>query len=274
MILIADIGSTKGDWCLVDGDKFTSIQTLGFNPYALSNEFLIEILKFLNKKIDLNQVKKLFYYGAGCNNPKYKNLVKKILSEKLINASIFVESDLLGACRAICGNKSGIVSILGTGSNSCLYDGKKIIKKIDSLGYLFGDEGSGFEIGKNIFIKYKRNELPKDLFLSFKQRFDKENDLLEKIYLDNNRSKLVSNFSKFVFENKHHPYIDYYINEHFTSYFNKILSNYNKRFYLNFCGSLAYYFKSYIKNISKKKEYKIGKIISKPIKYLSKYHSQ
>ena len=274
MILIADIGSTKGDWCLVDGDKFTSIQTLGFNPYTLSNEFLIEILKILNKKIDLNQVKKLFYYGAGCNNIKYKNLVKKILSEKLINASIFVESDLLAACRATCGNKSGIVSILGTGSNSCLYDGKKIIKKIDSLGYLFGDEGSGFEMGKNIFIKYKRDDLPQDLSLSFKQMYDKNNDLLEKIYLETNTSKLVSNFSEFVFENKDHPYIDYYINEHFTSYFNKILSNYNKRYYLNFCGSIAYHFKSYLEKISKKKEYRIGIIISKPISYLAEYHSQ
>ena len=274
MILIADIGSTKGDWCLVDGDKFTSIQTLGFNPYTLSNEFLIEILKFLNKKIDLNQVDQLFYYGAGCNNPKYKNLVKKILSKKLINASIFVETDLLAACRATCGNKIGIVSILGTGSNSCLYDGKKIIKKINSLGYLFGDEGSGFEMGKNIFIKYKRDDLPQDLSLIFKQMYDKNNDLLEKIYLENNISKFVSNFSEFVFENNDHPYIDYYINQHFLEYFNTILINYDKRHYLNFCGSIAYYFKSYIKNISKKKEYKIGKIISKPIKHLSKYHSQ
>ncbi len=273
MILIADIGSTKGDWCLVDGDKFTSIQTLGFNPYTLSNEFLIEILKILNKKIDLNQVKKLFYYGAGCNNIKYKNLVKKILSEKLINASIFVETDLLAACRATCGNKSGIVSILGTGSNSCLYDGKKIIKKIDSLGYLFGDEGSGFEMGKNIFIKYKRDDLPQDLSLSFKQMFDKNNDLLEKIYLDNNKSKLISNFSKYVFENKQHTYIDNYVNQHFSDYFNNILINYDKRYNLNFCGSLAYYFKSYLEKISKQKKIKIGKIISKPISYLSEYHS-
>ena len=104
--------------------------------------------------------------------------------------------------------------------------------------------------------------------------YDKNNDLLEKIYLDNNKSKLISNFSEFVFENKQHTYIDNYVNEHFTSYFNKILSNYNKRYYLNFCGSIAYYFKSYIKNISKKKEFKIGRIISKPIKHLSKYHSQ
>ena len=85
MILIADIGSTKGDWCLVDGDKFTSIQTLGFNPYTLSDNFLIKILTSLKKKIDLSQVQKLFYYGAGCNNLKYKDLIKKILSERLIN---------------------------------------------------------------------------------------------------------------------------------------------------------------------------------------------
>ena len=274
MILIADIGSTKGDWCLIDGVKSKTIETLGFNPFTLSNEFLIEILKFLKNKIDLNQVKKLFYYGAGCNNLKYKDLVKNTLSKKFVNSSIFVESDLLAACRATCGNKSGIVSILGTGSNSCLYDGKKIIKKIDSLGHLFGDEGSGFELGKNIFVKYKRNELPKDLSFSFKQRFDKENDLLEKIYLERNTSKLVSNFSKFLFENKDHPYFDNYLNQHFLDYFNNILRNYNKRHYLNFCGSIAFYFKSHIKKISKQKKYKIGKIISKPICYLSEYHSQ
>ncbi len=274
MILIADIGGTKGDWCLFDGINFKTIQTLGFNPYTLSNEFLIEILKSLKKKIDLSQVQKLFYYGAGCNNLKYKDLVKNILSEKLINASIFVESDLLAACRATCGNESGIVSILGTGSNSCLYDGKKIVKKIDSLGYIFGDEGSGFEMGKNIFIKYKRNDLPKEIFLSFKKRFDNNNDLLEKIYLENNTSKLVSSFSKFVLENKHHSFIDNYINQHFLNYFNNILRNYSKRHRLNFCGSLSYHFKSYLKNISKQKGYKIGKIISKPISYLYEYHSK
>ena len=274
MILIADIGGTKGDWCLVDGVKSTTIQTSGFNPYTFSNDFLIEILKFLNRKIDLNQVDQLFYYGAGCNNLKYKNLVKKILSGKLINASIFVESDLLAACRSTCGNKSGIVSILGTGSNSCLYDGKKIIKKIDSLGYLFGDEGSGFEMGKNIFIKYKRDDLPQDLSLCFKQMFDKNNDLLEKIYLETSTSKLVSNFSEFVFENKDHSYINHFINQHFLNYFNRILRYYDNKYCVNFSGSLAYYFKSYIKNILKKKEYKIGKIISKPISYLAEYHSQ
>ena len=274
MILIADIGGTKGDWCLVDGVKSTTIQTSGFNPYTLSNDFLIEILNTLKKKIDFNQVEKLFYYGSGCNNFKHKNLIKNTLSDKLINASIFVEDDLLGACRATCGNKSGIVSILGTGSNSCLYDGRKIIKKIDSLGYLFGDEGSGFELGKNFFIKYKRDELPKDLSLSFKQRFDKNNNLLEKIYLESNTSKSVSNFSKYVFENKNHSYIDNFINQHFLDYFNNILRNYDKIYYLNFCGSLAYYFKSYLKKISIKKENKIDKIISKPISYLSEYHSQ
>ena len=274
MILIADIGGTKGDWCLVDGVKSTNIKTSGFNPYTLSNEVLIEILKFLNKKIDLNRVDQFFYYGAGCNNLKYKNLVKKTLSEKLINASIFVESDLLAACRATCGNKSGIVSILGTGSNSCLYDGKKIMKKIDSLGYLFGDEGSGFEMGKNIFIKYKRDDLPQDLSLSFKQIFDKNNDLLEKTYLDNNISKLISNFSKYVFENRHHSFMNNYINQHFLNYFNTILINYDKRYDLNFCGSIAYYFKSYLEKISKQKKYRIGNIISKPILHLAKYHSQ
>ena len=273
MILIADIGGTKGDWCLVDGVKSTTIQTSGFNPYTFSNDFLIEILNTLKKKIDFNQVKKLFYYGAGCNNLKYKNLVKNILSKKLINASIFVENDLLGACRATCGNESGIVSILGTGSNSCLYDGRKIIKKIDSLGYLFGDEGSGFEMGKKIFINYKRNELPHDLSLIFQQKFDNNNSLLKKIYLERNKSKLVANFSKFVFENKDHYYIHNFINKHFLDYFNNILRHYNKKYYLNFCGSIAFYYKSYINFIGNQKQFKIRKIISNPIDDLIKYHS-
>ena len=104
--------------------------------------------------------------------------------------------------------------------------------------------------------------------------YDKNNDLLEKIYLENNTSKLVSNFSEFVFENNDHPYIDYYINQHFLEYFNTILINYDKRYDLNFCGSIAYYFKSYLEKISKQKKYRIGNIISKPILHLAKYHSQ
>jgi len=273
MILIVDIGGTKGDWCLVDGVNSKTIRTLGFNPYTLSNNFLVKILKALKKKIDFNQVKRLFYYGAGCNNLENKSLVKNILSEKLINASIFVESDLLGACRATCGKESGIVSILGTGSNSCLYDGNKIVKKIDSLGYIFGDEGSGFEMGKNIFIKYKRNELPDDLSLIFQQKFDNNNSLLKNIYLDKNKSKMVSNFSKFIFENKDHYYINNFINKHFLDYFNNILRHYNKKYCMNFCGSIAFYYKSYINFIGNQKQFKIGKIISNPIDDLIKYHS-
>ena len=130
MILIADIGSTKGDWVLVNDSISYKFKTSGFNPYNQTNNDLLACINTLKNKIDLELITKLFYYGSGCNTDFHIIKLKKTLIRQFKNASVYVESDLLGACRSTCGNNSGIVSILGTGSNSCLYDGKEIIKKL------------------------------------------------------------------------------------------------------------------------------------------------
>ena len=130
MILIADVGGSKGDWCLVDKNKVVKYKTSGFNPYVSSEIDFYKTINSLKNKFDFKKVKKIFYYGAGCKNKYEINLLNKSLSQIFLNSIISVESDLLGACRATCFNNSGIVSILGTGSNSCYYNGKKIVKKI------------------------------------------------------------------------------------------------------------------------------------------------
>jgi len=274
MILITDVGSSKGHWILINKNKISKYKTSGFNPYISSDDDFSNIIDTLKKKFNFKKVKKIFYYGAGVKQKVEIDYLHNLLSQSFLNASINIESDLIGACRATCGNKRGVVSILGTGSNSCLYDGEKIIKTINSLGYIFGDEGSGFDMGRNFFKMYKRDLLPKDLSLNFKNEYDKKNNLLKYIYRQDNKSKFIANFSKFIFLNKKHPFINDFIRLHFEKYFDDILSKYDKNDTLNFSGSIGFYYKSYILKIAEEKGFKIDKIILYPIDVIYKFHSK
>ena len=160
MILIADSGSTKTDWRLVvEGGEINSFETIGFNPYFITSEsILTELIKS-----DLNEIKEsvteVYFYAAGCSSQKNRTVIQEPLNTFFCNSKVEVQHDMLAAARATCGKEKGIVGILGTGSNSCLYDGEKITENIRALGFILGDYGSGADIGKNFIKAFLANEV-------------------------------------------------------------------------------------------------------------------
>ena len=270
MEIIADVGGTRGRWVIVDKTKIKTIETSGFNPYSYNISSLDKILEFLKKSIRSFKIEKISYYGAGINNLQTKSIVEKSIKNHFLNTKVDVFSDLLGSCRALCHDKKGVVSILGTGSNSCYFDGNEIKNKINSLGHLLGDEGSGYVLGKSFLKKHLRNELPNNLSDSFNDNFNINENFLRDIYKGDSHS-MISGISKFIYSIKNEKIIKKLLIDHFTYYFNEVILKYNtKKIYLS--GSIAHYFSDEIKEVSSGYNVNIMKIIKDPIDHLIKYH--
>ena len=277
MKLIADSGSTKTDWRLLSSDgKNQSVQTIGFNPYHISNE---EIIAELNKS-DLKSIKKevheVIFYGSGCSSPSKSNEIKTALQQFFIQATISVSHDLLAAARALCGHEKGMVAILGTGSNTCLFDGENITANVSALGYILGDEGSGAYIGKNFIQALLNKELSQEIEDKFKQQYNLTlTDVLDAVYKKPLPNRFLAQFAKFVYENKHQPEISTLIDECFKAFFEKYICKYEnyQQYPLNIVGSVGYVFKQEIEKVAASYNVKIGKVIKQPIEELVKFHS-
>ena len=254
----------------MDKTKIKTIETSGFNPYSYNISSLDKILEPLKKSIKSFKIERISYYGAGINNLQTKSIIEKSIKNHFLNTEVDVFSDLLGSCRALCNNKKGVVSILGTGSNSCYFDGNKIKKKINSLGYLLGDEGSGYVMGKSFLKKHLRNELPIYLSDSFNDNFNIKENFLRDIYKGDSHS-MISDISKFIYTVKKEKIIKKLLIDQFSYYFNEIILKYNtKEIYLS--GSIAHYFSDEIKEVSREYNINVMKIIKDPIDHLIKYH--
>ena len=271
MKLIVDIGGTRGRWFVLDKKNQISFKSDGFNPFTSKIDVLSGILVSLKSSFDFDSILNIHYYGAGISSENKKIEVRKVLKTFFTKSDVEINSDLLGSCRALCNDKSGVVGILGTGSNSCYYDGNKIKSKIKSLGYLLGDEGSGYDMGKKILIGYLRNDMPTTLRDKFSIKFDKKMDLLERLYDESNKEKFIASFSNFIHENKKNEYISEFLQNHFSNYFENIILKYSsKNIYLT--GSIAYYFKNEILMVAKEKKLIIEKIEKDPINHLCDFH--
>ena len=210
MKLIADSGATKSDWVLIDksGERM-SFQLLGMNPFYIGSDKIIEILAHdIVPFTDQKKISEVHFYGAGCSSPNKKMMIEEAIQNVFKNSRITVESDLLGAARALFGNKEGLACILGTGSNSCYYDGQTIVKTLPSLGYFFADEGSGAHMGK-IFIKdYLLGNLPKKVEESFKKEFNYTRDnILDAIYNMPFPNRFLASFCDFYTDHISDKYI-------------------------------------------------------------------
>ncbi|MCW3076271.1 MAG: N-acetylglucosamine kinase, partial [Bacteroidetes bacterium] len=184
MILIADSGSTKTDWVLLDEKNKKHYKTIGYNPYFINSENIYHSLsEKLVPNFEPTVIKKVFFYGAGCSTTGNASIVNNALTRCFINSEISVGHDMLAAARALLGNKKGFAAIIGTGSNTCLYDGKEIENNIDSLGYLMGDEGSGSYIGKKIVRDFMRGYLPPELTKNFNDTYHLSNaEIFDNLY--------------------------------------------------------------------------------------------
>ena len=278
MILIADSGSTKTDWRLVDSDReICQIQTKGFNPYYQEfAEILIEIETALIPKLDPASVSTIFFYGAGCSTAERQQKISAALSPFFKKAAIFVHSDLIGAARAASGKLPGIVCILGTGSGSCLYDGDKIVENIPSLGFILGDEGSGAWLGKKMVTDFLRGHMPQKSMETIKQKLliDKE-IILEHVNHRPMPSRYLAGFAKFISENSDQTYFYQLLFDSFTAFAKNYIIRYENYSDLvcHFVGSVAFHNQKMLHNVANYNGFEIGNIIKSPIDGLTSFHS-
>ena len=277
MILIADSGSTKTDWVLVDENLSRHpFSTRGFNPFLVTGEQIGNILVTeIHIGIDKSLIKQIYFYGAGCSDDVRCGIVHEALKKFFSNASIEINHDLLGAARALCGTQKGIVAILGTGSNSCLFDGQKIVEQIPSLGYILGDEGSGAYIGKKIIAEYLYRDMPQDLLnLLDKESGMKKEEILSTLYHAEMPSGYLAGFMKYVQQNISHPFVYSLVKKCFADFFEHHICRYNpgKETPMHCTGSVGFHFRDILKSVAQEKNINLEKIIDKPINPLVEYH--
>lgn len=281
MILVADSGSTKTDWRLInDSGKETQYFTIGFNPYFQTELQIAEEIKgTLLPKIQsfgvISTNFQLYYYGAGCSTPNKNKVVADALRSNFPNAAIEVNHDLLAAARALCGKTEGIAAILGTGSNSCRFDGTKIVENVFSLGYIFGDEGSGANIGKWFATHYMNGNLPQTLAEEFYKTHQLTKEaILDHVYSKPMPSKFLASFSVFVLDNISHPFLKNMVIGCFNAFFEQQIVKYTnyKQLTFNCVGSVGFNYQVLLKEVAIQKGITVGKIIASPTNELVKYH--
>ncbi len=277
-ILIADSGSTKTEWCLLHGDKKKKLATQGLSPYFLTGEQIKAILeKELMPKLKDVQPHEVYFYGTGCSNPANAAIVKKAVGHFFTKATVKVEHDLTGAAKALCGDEKGIACILGTGSNSCYYNGKKIVKNSPGLGYVLGDEGSGAYMGKKVIQYFLYNTFDEDLMERFKAKFNTNSiEILEAVYKRPLPNRYLAGFAIFLAENRGHFMIENIIEDGLNDFFFNHIYKYRESWTLpiNFAGSIAYGFKDVLKDLCSSYELQLGTVIKNPMEGLIKYHQQ
>lgn len=279
MILIADSGSTKTSWRLIDTDGVVSqAHTIGFNPYYQNTPEIAQILRdTLLPQLQGKKPQEVYFYGAGCSAKSKKEIVANALSQIFPETDIQVHHDLEAAAHALCGHSEGIACILGTGSNSCLYDGEKIIQNLPNLGFILGDEGSGGYMGKSIVQAYLNNELPEDLHQAFFDRYQVDRDeIIDNVYSKPYPNRYMAAYSKFLFDHRKHPFIYQMIYQCLADFFEKTIIKYpdyqNKE--THFVGSIAFYYGDILRKVAKQYGVKVKNILESPIAGLSLYHQQ
>lgn len=276
MIIIADSGSTKTDWCLGKTRTNNSIvRTEGINPvHQSADEIKRTIAGALVPQLnDCAKVTDIYFYGAGCI-PEKTDIVRIALLQSFPQAHILVESDLLGAARALCGTRAGIACILGTGSNSCAYDGTQITAHVSPLGYILGDEGSGATLGRRLAGDCLKHQLPDDLCRAFLETYDLTPAMiLDKVYRQPLANRFLASLVPFLFTHRHRTEIHRLLVSCFTDFFTRNVMQYEYAHTLvHFAGSIAYYFQDEVKEAAQALEIHIGKMLKSPMEGLMDYH--
>ena len=277
MILIADSGSTKCSWIesSLKGDISNVHNTIGFNPKYTTSESLLSELRNSTLLSIKGKVTEIYFYGAGCSSDDKNKKISASLSKFFTNAKIVIKHDMEAAVKATSNGRSIISCILGTGSNSCFFDGVKIHENSPSLGYVLGDEASGNYFGKKLINMYVNNVLPKNIIEKFENwTTERGEDIIENIYSLKRPNLYLATFFRFMVENKEEEIFDTIFREGVQYFFDlhiKCFNNY-KDYPLTFVGSVAFYLSSYIKEISKKEGIQVQEILQSPINNLVKEH--
>lgn len=280
MILIADSGSTKTDWACVspDGSRVIRFRSQGYNPNYISKEDIsADVKKNLPEGFPTDEVTEIDFYGAGVTELQYP-LMRKALQAVFKNATTAnIAMDTLASARALLGHKSGFAAILGTGTNTCLYDGENQTLNIDSLGFILGDEGSGAYLGKRMICDFIRGDMPKDVSKIVADKLGKNGDeLIDQIYTRPFPNRYCAQFAPFIKENMpKYPYFNDLVEDAFRAFFQDIVSHYPdyRKYKFNCVGSIGYYFRDILESVAKDFGMDVDVILQAPMEGLIKYHT-
>lgn len=276
--IIADSGATKCQWTLVLGKEKKSITTIGMSPYFLSvDEMIATIQKAFQKKVALESIDAVYFYGTGLSNPNNVTAIKKALKKVFTKASLDIQTDLVAVARATCQQKKGLACILGTGSNTGFYNGKKMIKNSPGLGYVLGDEGSGAYLGKKVLQYYLYQTFDEELMHAFANKYAINKDqILDAIYKQALPNRYMASFAQFLSEHRGHYMIENIIEDGINDFFFTHLIKLNESWLhpIHFAGSIAYAFKDTIKQLAAAYELEIGQIVKSPMEGLIAFHKQ
>lgn len=276
--LIADAGSTKVEWALLkdNGEVATSFISDGLNALMAHPEVITKALKDVAARIPEEiSVEEIHYYGAGCATEEICSKTKDVIAGIWPEADIFVASDLLGAARSLFGNRKGIACILGTGSNSCLYDGANIVSQIPSLGYVLGDEGSGAALGKRLVSDAFKNQLPDSIREKFLSAYGLTlSGILDNIYRNPSPNKFLASLVPFLSDNLWNPYIYSLVLKELTKFVRRNVAMYPgaHTLDLSFTGSIAHHFAKILREAAESLGYRVTSISETPMEGLLAYH--
>ncbi len=277
MILLADSGSTKTSWALLEEEslKQTNV-TPGLNPYFHQSDSVEAVLKAdLLPNLFPDHIKEIHFYGAGCSTEKNNAMIRDALRQFFHHADVSVYHDILGAGRALFGRSPGLSCILGTGCNCCYYDGENVHTRVDSLGYLFGDEGAGSNLGKRLMEHYLKRRLPPDLRQQFDETYRmKLEEILNALYNRPYPNRFLASFSHFIGPRKEHPFLQNMIKESFHDFFEAQVFHYPeyKKLPVGFVGSVAYHYREILEEVAEKEGVMMGLILENPLGGLVRYH--
>jgi len=277
MLLVADSGSTKCDWRLVKEDRTEiNFHTMGINPFFHDEMFIESELRRTKEIIEYkNDVLCIFFFGAGSSSDYYKSIVERGLSRVFVNSEIVVDHDLNGAAYSTWNGNPGITCIIGTGSNSCYFDGNFVSEKVPALGYILGDEASGSYHGKKLLTDYLYDKLPSEIKTALQDDLKvSKASIFENVYQKPNANVYLASFMKFIGRFRSHEYVQnmvlkgfrHFIQEHIKCFDN------HKNVPSHFVGSVAFHFQDELKQVAKEEGIEVGKIIKKPIDGLVDFH--
>lgn len=275
MQLIADSGSTKVDWrAIKDDGSIIEISTEGINPVFITPEEIVKILSEKLLPVIGPDVENVYFYGAGVVSPQLIAILSDSFKKVFPKSETFAASDVLAAARALCGHNPGIACIMGTGSNSCFYDGENIVKNVRAGGFILGDEASGGVLGKKLISDFIKGLLPAHIEAEFNKRYDLDYmKVVEKVYKQPMPSRFLASFAPFINEFIADPYMENLVSTSFDEFFKRNISQYDyKNHTVNFVGSIAFYFKEKLVAAAQRNGMKVGRVLKTPIEGLVEYH--
>ena len=275
-ILVADSGSSKTEWRLIENGKpGIFIRTSGINPYFLGSENIYELLVSEATGLENSAISKIFFYGTGCNSRQKEQIVSSALQKFTRCEDVFVGSDLLGAARSLCQDKPGIGCIMGTGSNSCYYDGLRIVSNIPPLGYILGDEGGGAVLGRKLITGILKMQLPLAVRQKFLLKYNLTTaEILDNVYTKPFPNRFLGQFTRFLAENAGVPEIKEIIVKSFDEFIERNILQYPESASLpvHFTGSIAFHFRDLLIDRIRMNNLQMGSITLAPLEKLVEYH--